>query len=65
MITPTTLPSNWIVESGTSHHITSDLQNLSIHNEYGGNEDIIISDDNEISITHTSSITLTYYHFYA
>ncbi|URE37375.1 hypothetical protein MUK42_16908 [Musa troglodytarum] len=32
------------MDSSVSHHITSDLQNLSIHNNYGGNEDIIIGD---------------------
>ncbi|KAK6130844.1 hypothetical protein DH2020_035413 [Rehmannia glutinosa] len=35
-------PSTWIVDSRASHHITSDLQNLSIHSEYGGNEDIMV-----------------------
>ncbi|KAI3462178.1 hypothetical protein Pfo_018841 [Paulownia fortunei] len=32
----------WIVDSGASHHITSDLRKLSMHYEYGGNNDIII-----------------------
>ncbi|XP_012845667.1 PREDICTED: uncharacterized protein LOC105965646 [Erythranthe guttata] len=36
--------SGWLVDSGASHHITSDLQNLSIHSDYGGNEDIIVGD---------------------
>ena len=42
LTTPTPSQSNWIVDSGASHHITADLQNLSLHNPYGGNEDIIL-----------------------
>ncbi|RRT45107.1 hypothetical protein B296_00038930, partial [Ensete ventricosum] len=43
--------SNWIVDSSASHYITSDLQNLSIHNNYCGNKDIIIGDGKGIPIT--------------
>ncbi|RWW52554.1 hypothetical protein BHE74_00041014 [Ensete ventricosum] len=46
------------MDSGASHHITFDLQNLSINNNYGGNEDIIIGDGKRISITHTGSMKL-------
>ncbi|KAL6338374.1 hypothetical protein AAG906_018745 [Vitis piasezkii] len=48
----------WIVYSGASHHITSDLQNLSLHFDYGGNEDIMIGDGNGIPITHVGSTTI-------
>ncbi|RZR75571.1 hypothetical protein BHM03_00062561 [Ensete ventricosum] len=41
------------MDSGASHEIISDLQNLSLHNNYGNNDDIIISDDKHILITHT------------
>ena len=38
-------PNNsWIIDFGASHHITSDLQNLSLHFEYGGTDDIITGD---------------------
>ena len=48
----------WIVDLGASHHITLDLQNLSLHSDYGGNEDIMIGDGNGIPITHVDSTTI-------
>ena len=50
--------TTWIVDSGASHHITSDLQNLSLHSNYGGNENIMIDDGNGIPITHVGSTTI-------
>ncbi|RWW27624.1 hypothetical protein BHE74_00015882 [Ensete ventricosum] len=46
------------MDSSASHHILSDLQNLSIHNKYDDNDDIIIGDRKRILITHTGSIML-------
>ena len=50
--------STWIVGSGASHNIISNLQNLSLHFEYGGKENIMIDNGNDIPITHVSSIIL-------
>ncbi|RZR79000.1 hypothetical protein BHM03_00004564 [Ensete ventricosum] len=46
------------MNSRASHYNTFDLQNLSIHNNYEGNEDIIIGDGKGIPITHIGSTTL-------
>ncbi|KAL5859545.1 hypothetical protein ACOSQ4_000841 [Xanthoceras sorbifolium] len=32
---------NWVLDSGATHHITFDLQNLSMHSDYVGNEDFV------------------------
>ena len=50
--------STWIVDSGASHDIISNLQNLSLHFEYGGKENIMINNGNDIPITHVGSIIL-------
>ncbi|KAH0669776.1 hypothetical protein KY285_023930 [Solanum tuberosum] len=49
---------NWLVDSGASHHVTQDIQNLSLHSDYDGSEDIMLGDGNEHKITHTRSAFL-------
>lgn len=36
--------SNRLLGTRTSHHVTTDLQNLSLHTDYEGPEDIILGD---------------------
>lgn len=57
--TPSPNHGNWIMDSEASHHITSDLQSLSMHSDYSGNDDVIIGDGNGIPITHIGSTTLS------
>ncbi|XP_017978287.1 PREDICTED: uncharacterized protein LOC108662433 [Theobroma cacao] len=35
---------NQVVDSGASHHVTTDLNNLSLYIEYGGPEEIVVGD---------------------
>lgn len=48
----------WLLDSGASHHVTSDLSNLSLHAPYNGSDDIMIGDGTGLLITHTGSISL-------
>ncbi|XP_020874752.1 uncharacterized protein LOC110226675 isoform X2 [Arabidopsis lyrata subsp. lyrata] len=42
---PSPFPYNpWILDSGTTHHITSDLNNLALHQPYNGGEEVLIGD---------------------
>lgn len=46
---------NWLLNSWATHHMTSDLQNLSIHQAYPGANDVVLTDGSTIPITHTGS----------
>lgn len=43
----------WLLDSRATHHMTSDLSNLSIHQPYRGDDDVLIGDGSGLSITHT------------
>lgn len=36
---------SWLIDSGASHHVTTDMNNLSLHAPYSGSDDIMIGDD--------------------
>ena len=55
---PPNTPS-WLLDSGASHHVTSDLHNLSLHAPYSGSDDIMIGDGSTLPISHTGSTLLT------
>lgn len=48
--------SNWLLDSGAKHHITYDLNNLSLHQPYTGGDDVMIADGSNLSVSHTGSI---------
>ncbi|KFK39844.1 hypothetical protein AALP_AA3G295200 [Arabis alpina] len=44
---------NWLLDSGATHHITSDLNNLNLHHVYNGGDDVLLADGSNLAITHT------------
>ena len=50
--------TTWLLDSGASHHVTSDLGNLILHSPYQGSDDIMIDDGSTLPITHTGSTTI-------
>ena len=51
--------NNWILDSGATHHITSDLNNLSLHQPYTGGEDVMIADGSGLQIANTGPALLS------
>ncbi|XP_010501934.1 PREDICTED: uncharacterized protein LOC104779272 [Camelina sativa] len=38
------VPNPWILDSGATHHLTSDLNNIALHQPYNGGDDVMIAD---------------------
>lgn len=47
----------WLMDSGATHHMTSDLHNLALHQPYHGDDSVLIGDGSGLSITHTGSLS--------
>jgi len=45
--------SNWIMDTGTSHYITQDLQQLSLAQPYPGSDQVQVSDGTGLKMSHT------------
>uniref|UniRef100_A0A0D3AGT4 Retrovirus-related Pol polyprotein from transposon TNT 1-94-like beta-barrel domain-containing protein n=1 Tax=Brassica oleracea var. oleracea TaxID=109376 RepID=A0A0D3AGT4_BRAOL len=45
-------------DSGATHHLTADLNNLALHQPYQGGEDVTIADESGLNITHSGFTTL-------
>lgn len=54
-----TLPHDWAIDTGATHHITSDLDNLSLHTPYAGSDDVTVGNGAGIPITHIGSTVLS------
>ncbi|KAG7586548.1 Zinc finger CCHC-type [Arabidopsis thaliana x Arabidopsis arenosa] len=50
--------SPYILDSGATHHLTADLNNLSLHQPYNGGDDVMIADGSTMTISHTGSALL-------
>ncbi|KAJ9555883.1 hypothetical protein OSB04_010497 [Centaurea solstitialis] len=56
---PASAHSPWLLDNGASHHVTTDLSNLSLHHPYDGTDEIVIGDGSGLPISHTSSTHLS------
>ena len=50
---------NWLLDTRASHHVTSNLNNLSLSQPYKGPDDIVIGDGTSLHITHVGHSTLS------
>ena len=39
---------DWLIDSGTTHHMTADLNNLAIHSEYQGPEEVTLANGSKL-----------------
>jgi hypothetical protein len=53
-----TQDNKWLIDSAASHNITGDLQNLSIHSEYDGTDEVFLGDGTGLAVTHIGSLAL-------
>jgi len=51
-------PSSWLFDSGASHHITNDLTNLTLKDDYHGYDNLQVANGNQLLITHIGSTTI-------
>ncbi|KAL1194500.1 Retrovirus-related Pol polyprotein from transposon RE2 [Cardamine amara subsp. amara] len=49
----------WLLDTGTSNHVTTDLNNLALYSPYQGNKTVVIGDGSGHPITHTGSTSLS------
>jgi hypothetical protein len=53
-----TQDNKWLIDSAASHNITGDLQNLSVHSEYDGTDEVLLGDGTGLAVTHIGSLAL-------
>lgn len=56
--TPSFNPSDWIVDSRATHHITNDIDNLHLTQSYHGSDHLLVGNGSTLPITHTSKTAL-------
>ena len=56
--TSTMKEQKWLLDSAASHNITGDLQNLSIHSEYDGTDEVVLGDGSGLAVSHVGSLAI-------
>lgn len=52
---------NWLMDSGTTHHLTFDLDNLAIHSENHGPKEVTLGNGSKFPISHIGKGSLFIY----
>ena len=52
-------PLDWVVDSGASHHVTTNFVSLALHESYTALNNVIICDGSGLSIAHIGSFSFT------
>jgi hypothetical protein len=55
--TSSNIGNSWIMDSGATHHLTRDLENLHLTSPYQGSDQIVVGDGNALPITHIGKTT--------
>lgn len=55
---PSVHNSSWIMDIGASHHVTQDLQQLTLANPYPGSDQVMVGDGTGMNITHIGNTSL-------
>jgi hypothetical protein len=50
--------NNWIMDTGASHHITQDLQQLTLAQPYPGSDQVLVGDGTGLQISHTGQLSI-------
>lgn len=50
--------ASWLLDSGASHHVIANLNNLSLQTPYNGHDDDMLGDGTNLPISHTGSVSL-------
>ena len=50
----------WFLDIGAVHHLTSDLNNLTIHNPFTSGEKVIVGDGKGLSIANIGKFSLAF-----
>lgn len=58
-LAPSSSSSPWLLDSGASHHVTTDLNSLSLHAPYDGTEELVVGDGMGLKITHFGSCSFS------
>ena len=52
--------TSWFLDAGATHHLISDLNNLTIHNPFTSGDKVIVGDGKGLSIANIGKFSLAF-----